>query len=370
MTVVPGSIPAPIRSMEVEVPSGSEAEAGLAPASPGEVATILRFATEQRLKIQVWGGGSHQGFGRPETPNLVLLTERLDAVEAWEPDDMTLTLGSGTPVARFEEMLAERDQTAVMPEHPGEATIGGVVSAGISSLKRGRLLGTRERLLEVTVVTGDGRLVRAGGRVVKNVSGYDLSRFVVGAFGALGVVVSVCVKLWPVPRAKATVTDPDPDRLGLLSRPLAVLEKDGATQVFIWGISEEVETSASRIGGQITSGHLWPTDPEGAFRWSLRVPPALTAAAITNLPASWSYLAIHGVGEIRLGSDDAEGALGLRAWAEAHTGRLVVVDSPPGSFPDFDPWGALPEGLEIQRQLIGQFDPARVINPGRLPGAI
>jgi glycolate oxidase FAD binding subunit len=356
--------------MEVGVPSGSEAEAGLAPSSPGEVATILRFATEQRLKIQVWGGGSHQGYGRPEAPNLVLLTERLDAVEAWEPDDMTLTLGSGTPVARFEEMLAERNQTAVMPENPGPATIGGVVSAGISSLKRGRLLGTRERLLEVTVVTGDGRLVRAGGRVVKNVSGYDLSRFVVGAFGALGVVVSVCLKLWPAPRAKATVTDPDLDRLGLLSRPLAVLEKDGATQVFLWGISEEVETSAGRIGGQITSGHMWPTDPEGAFRWSLRVPPALTATAITQLPSTWSYLAIHNVGEIRLGSDDAEGALGLRAWAEAHTGRLVVVDSPPGSLPDFDPWGALPEGLEIQRRLIGQFDPARVINPGRLPGGI
>ncbi|HLF43908.1 MAG TPA: FAD-binding oxidoreductase, partial [Acidimicrobiia bacterium] len=302
MTVLPGSIPGAIRNMEVEVPSGAEAETGLAPSSPGEVAAILRFATEQRLKVQVWGGGSHQGYGRPETPGLMLLTERLNAVEAWEPDDMTLTLGSGTPVARFEEMLAERNQTAVMPEHPGEATIGGVVSAGISSLKRGRLLGTRERLLEVTVVTGDGRLVRAGGRVVKNVSGYDLSRFVVGAFGALGVVVSVCLKLWPVPRAKATVTDPDPDRLGLLSRPLAVLEKDGVTQVFLWGIGEEVETSASRIGGQINSGHVWPTDPEAAFRWSLRVPPAQTATAITNLPSSWSYLAIHNVGEIRLGS--------------------------------------------------------------------
>jgi len=367
--VVP-AIPGAIRSMEVGVPSGSEAETGLAPSSPGEVATILRFATEHRLSFQVWGGGSHQGYGRPQTPDLLLLTERLDAVESWEPDDLTLAIGSGTPVARFEEMLAERNQTAVMPEHPAKATIGGVVSAGISSLKRGRLLGTRERLLEVTMVTGDGRLVRAGGRVVKNVSGYDLSRFVVGAFGALGVVVSVCLKLWPVPRAKATVTDPDPDRLHLLSRPLAVLEKDGATQVFLWGINEEVETSAGRIGGHASPGHAWPTDPDGAFRWSLRVPPALTAAAITKLPSSWRYLAIHGVGEIRLASDDADAAPELRTWAEANEGRLVVVDSPSGSLHDFDPWGAAPEGLDIQRRLIGQFDPSRVINPGRLPGGV
>ena len=196
-------------------------------------------------------------------------------------------------MARFEEMLAGRNQTAVMPEHPGPATIGGVISAGVSSLKRGRLLGTRERLLEVIMVTGDGRRVRAGGRVVKNVSGYDLSRFAVGAFGALGVVVSVCLKLWPVPPAQATVTDPDPDLIATLSRPLAVSEKDGVTQVFLWGIDEEVEASAARIGGQVAAGHLWPTDPEGAFRWSLRVPPALTAAAIAEvcrLPgATWRF---------------------------------------------------------------------------------
>jgi glycolate oxidase FAD binding subunit len=300
----------------------------------------------------------------------VLITSGLDNVEAWEPDDLTLVLGAGTSIAGFEGMLAERSQTAVMPEHPGASTIGGVISAGVSSLKRARLLGTRERLLEVTLVTGDGRTVRAGGRVVKNVSGYDLSRFVVGAFGALGVVVSVCLKLWPIPRAKAMVSNPDPERLHLLSRPLAVLENDGMTQVFLWGIDQEVEADAGRIGGEVAPGHTWPTDPDGSFKWSLRVPPALTAAAIAELPAGWRYLAIHGVGEIRLGSVSAAGAPGLREWAESRAGRLVVVDSPPGSLADFDPWGAVPSGLEIQRRLIGQFDPARVLNPGRLPGGI
>ncbi len=356
--------------MEADIPTGSVASTGFAPSSPEDVSTVLRFATENRLRVQVWGGGSHQGYGRPEKPDLVLLTDRLDAIEAWEPDDLTLVLGSGTPVARFEEMLAGRSQTAVMPENPGPATIGGVISAGVSSLKRARLLGTRERLLEVTLVTGDGRIVRAGGRVVKNVSGYDLSRFVVGAFGALGVVVSVCLKLWPVPRAKVMVTDPDPDRLHLLSRPLAVLESDGVTTVFLWGIDQEVEASARQIGGELTPGHVWPNDPLGDFQWSLRVPPALVAGAIAELPPGWRYLAIHGAGEIRLGSDDAEGMVGLREWAEANDGRLVVVDSPAGSLSDFDPWGSPPPGLDIQRRLIGEFDPARVLNPGRLPGGI
>jgi hypothetical protein len=142
------------------------------------------------------------------------------------------------------------------------------------------------------------------------------------------------------------------------------------TQVFLWGSDQEVEADAGRIGGEVAPGHTWPTDPDGSFKWSLRVPPALTAAAIAELPAGWRYLAIHGVGEIRLGSDSAAGAPGLREWAESRAGRLVVVDSPPGSLADFDPWGAVPSGLEIQRRLIGQFDPARVLNPGRLPGGI
>ncbi len=73
-----------------------------------------------------------------------------------------------------------------MPERPGAGTIGGAVAAGISSLRRGRLYATRERVLEVTMVTGDGRTVRSGGRVVKNVTGYDLHRLAVGAFGSLG----------------------------------------------------------------------------------------------------------------------------------------------------------------------------------------
>ena len=166
------------------------------------------------------------------------------------------------------------------------------------------------------------------------------------------------------------VTNPDPERLHLLSRPLAVLESDGVTRVFLWGIDEEVEANARQIGGDLTPGHVWPNDPDGVFKWSLRVPPALVTQAIAGLPGGWRYLAIHGAGEIRLGSDDASGAAALREWAEANAGRLVVVDSPPGSLPDFDPWGAWPEGLDIQRRLIGEFDPARVLNPGRLPGGI
>jgi glycolate oxidase FAD binding subunit len=352
----------------------TEAELGgaeqVAPQSVEALASTLRRATDDSLVVQVVGGGTRQGYGSPPPPDILLSMSELSGIEEWDPDDLTVTVGAGMSVADLESTLAERSQTAVLPEVPGESTVGGVIAAGISSLRRGRLLGTRERMLEVTLVTGDGRVVRGGGRVVKNVTGYDLPRLVVGAFGSLGVVVSACLKLWPRPRASATVTIDDLEAAARVSRPLAVLEDNGIHRVFLWGTPEEVEATRVRLGGQASEGHQWPSDPTGPFRWSLRVPPALTTAAVERLPRRWQYLAIHGAGDIRASSENADGADLIREWAEQSGGALVVVDAPADGLNGLDPWGAPPPGLEIQRRLIAQFDPGRVINPGRLPGGI
>jgi glycolate oxidase FAD binding subunit len=342
----------------------------VAPADVATLATVMREASEARLVVQVVGGGTRQGYGSPPRPDIVLDMAGLSGIEEWDPDDLTVTVGAGTKVADLEAELSGRSQTAVLPEAPGASTVGGVISAGVSSLRRARLLGTRERMLEVRLVTGDGRVVRGGGRVVKNVSGYDLPRLVVGAFGSLGVITSVCLKLWPKPPAAVTVTIGDLATAERVRRPLAVLEHDGSVDVYLWGTPEEVEASAARLEGVVREGHHWPDDPVGPFRWSLRVPPALTREGARRLPDGWSHLAIHGAGEIRAASDHSTGAEDLRAWAESIGGALVMVDRPPGGADSLDPWGAPPPGLEIQRRLIAQFDPARIINPGRLPGGL
>ena len=296
--------------------------------------------------------------------------EQLGKVEAWEPDDLTIVVGAGARIGEIESMLSERNQTAILPEVPGESTIGGAVAAGASALRRGRLYGTRERVLEITMVTGDGRIVRGGGRVVKNVTGYDLPRLTVGAFGSLGVIVSICLKLWPTAPAAATVAVDDPGQASAIARPLAVLQENDGTRVFVTGTAAEVEAKVERLGGGYEGGHDWPPDPPGRFRWSLRVPAASTREAIERLPEGWRYLAVHGVGDVRAGSNDRSGAAEVRSWAESIGGHLVVVQAPEGALDGFDPWGTPPPGLQIQRRLIAQFDPARVINPGRLPGGL
>lgn len=359
--------PPHISWLEVDVPGAPVASLHVAPKTVRDVEAILRYCTEKGLVLQVWGGGTHSGFGDPKPPDLVMSMERMAHVEHWEPDDLTIVVGGGARIETVEGMLAERNQSLALPERPGSATIGGVVAAGISGFRRGRLYATRERVLEVTMITGDGRLVRSGGRVVKNVTGYDLHKLAVGAFGSLGVVISVCLKLWPTPPGMATVLVDDLERAGEIVRPLAVLEVDGQLKVYLQGTEAEVEAQVERLGGKATTGLDWPSDPTGNWQWSLRVPPAKTSDAITRLPVGWSYVAIHGVGEVRGASDTNHGAEQLRQWAETNGGHLVTVKGDPRAL---DPWGTPPPGLDLQRRLVAEFDPARVINPGRLPGGV
>jgi glycolate oxidase FAD binding subunit len=359
--------PAHISRLEVDIPEAPESATAIAPKTVRDIEAIMRYSSERDLKLQVRGGGTHSGYGRPPVPDFVVSMERMSDVEVWEPDDLTIVVGAGAKVETVEGMLAERNQSLVMPEGPGEATVGGVVAAGVSSLRRGRLYATRERVLEVTMVTGDGRVVRSGGRVVKNVTGYDLHRLVVGAFGSLGVLVSVCLKLWPTPSGAATVRVEHVEQANAIGRPLALLETADGVEVFLQGTEAEVEAQVERLGGLAREGLQWPADPSGDWEWSLRVPPARTSEALARLPEGWAFLAVHGVGEIRAGSPSAEDADDLRAWAESSGGNLVMTKGDPGLF---DPWGALPPGLELQRRLISEFDPRRILNPGRLPGGL
>ena len=359
--------PPHISWLEVEIPGAPATAFQIAPKTIRDVEAILRYATEKGLVVQVWGGGTHSGYGIPPPPDFVMSMERLADVEAWEPDDLTIVVGAGARIETIEAMLAERNQSLVLSERPGDATVGGVIAAGVSGLRRGRLYATRERVLEVTMVTGDGRLIRSGGRVVKNVTGYDLHRLAVGAFGSLGVIVSVCLKLWPTPPGSATVLVDDLEQASQIVRPLAVVDVDGQLMVYLQGTEAEVESQTERLGGKWTPGLDWPADPTGAWQWSLRVPPAGTSGAITRLPGGWSHLAIQGVGEIRAASDNQDGAEELRSWAEASGGQLVMTKGDPAIF---DPWGTKPPGLALQERLISEFDPARIINPGRLPGGV
>jgi glycolate oxidase FAD binding subunit len=350
------------------------AEYVVAPDGADAAAEVLRVASEHRMRVLIWGGGTHQDYGHPvEDPDIVVLTSKMSGIVDWQPEDLTLVVGAGTPVAEVVAVLDEGGQTPVLPEHPDGATIGGVVAAGLSGYRRLRYGPTRDRMLEVTIATGDGRVVTGGGRLVKNVTGYDLPRLATGSFGSFGVIAAVCLKLWPAPASLATVAVPDgAAALRAAYRPLAVVETEAGAWAYFGGTEAEVASQSAALGGAARVGLHWPPPLDTPWVFVMRVPARLTTDAlerIRQLPAL-HFRASHGVGEVRIGADELdEGiATALRSWAESVGGALVVARR--GGAAPFDPWGTPPASVPLQRRVKSAFDPVGVVNPGRLPGGI
>lgn len=357
----------------IDLPDAPEADFVLAPRSADVIARLLDVASEHRLTVLPWGAGLHQGMGGRVDPDIVLSTSRLNAVVDWRPDDLTVVVEPGVTVSDLEEQLDARGQTAVLSDASPGATVGGVVAAGVSGYRRHRYGPTRDRVLEVVLATGDGRLATAGGQVVKNVTGYDVPRLVCGSFGALGVVTRLCLKLWPQGSSEATIPVPDAEAaLEHTFRPLAVLEVDGTASVMVSGAADELESFSVALGSPGAHGIKWPTVPEGDVVVSVRVPPSDLRRAVGKLPNNSRYVAQFGVGEVTVAvaMADLPGLTELRGWVEDRGGSLVLLHADDQLRSQFDPWGAPPSSLPLQRRVKAAFDPVGVMVPGRLPGGL
>ncbi|MCP3998740.1 MAG: FAD-binding oxidoreductase [bacterium] len=344
----------------------------VSPTTPEDAAAVLGFAAEKGLRTLFWGGGNHQGMGYPVEPDIVISTNRLTEVLDWQVDDLTFTVQPGVRVADLEADLQQRNQTAVLPEVPGSATVGGIVAAGLSGWRRLRYGPTRDRMLEVRLATGDGRLVRGGGRLVKNVTGYDLPRLATGSFGSLGMLTELCLKLWPLPPDRAMLRVADPEQaLAAAYRPLALIETSAGATLYLSGTAEEIEAQAALVGGELIPGHRWPEPLAGTTKLSLRVPPSALAGWSGILrQVGVDFQAAHGVGEILFTPGDVplEEIVAWRGKVESMGGSLVLLEASDGF--DFDPWGTPPVSGDLQSRVKEAFDPRRVANPGILPGGI
>jgi len=175
----------------------------LRPRTPEEVAEVLAGARAEGLGVVVMGGGRGLPPLAPERPFLVLSTAALSGVDVYEPGDLTFTAGAGTTLGDLEDRLGTEGQWLPLDPPGGrERTLGGVVASGLGGPLQAGFGAIRDQVLGVTVVTGDGRILRLGGRVMKNVAGFDLVRLFVGSAGRLGVVVSASLRVFPRPRAR------------------------------------------------------------------------------------------------------------------------------------------------------------------------
>ncbi|MFV9673225.1 MAG: FAD-linked oxidase C-terminal domain-containing protein, partial [Acidimicrobiia bacterium] len=250
------------------------------------------------------------------------------------------------------------------------ATIGGVVAAGLSGYRRLRYGPTRDRVLQVGLATGYGKVVSGGSPVVKSSTGYGLPRLLTGSLGSLGLIGSVTLKLWSQPLTTATVEIEDATAaLKSTYRPLAVLETSEGSFLYLGGPESQVASQARSVGGDPRPGLVWPGSIAGPIRIEFRVPALFVPDAIdwAKRLGAERWIAEHGVGRVDAGVagiDDGVFAA-ARSWAESTGGALVMAT---GGVTGIDPWGTPPASIEIQRRIKEAFDPAGICNPGIMPG--
>jgi glycolate oxidase FAD binding subunit len=276
-------------------------------------------------------------------------------VAKYEPEDLTVTVGAGTSFASVAAVLAEHSQECPLDPRDPAATIGGLVACGLSGIRRLRHGPLREHVLEVRFVTAEGRLVKGGGQTVKNVTGYDLPRLLVGSLGTLGVLVQLTLRCRPQPACARWFRSDDPPDL---YRAASMLWNGTTTHVLLEGAPADVEAQAASL----TPADA-PTLPEGAHRGRISVAPGALRAvglALDGVPGA-RWCAEVGVGTVHVAGDDASVLVDARAVAHEHDGWLLRES---GGV-DIDGFGRELPNHELMRRVKTAFDPTGKLAPGR-----
>lgn len=323
-----------------------------------EVATAVAAASS----VDPVGGRTHREVGGPPPDGDEVRAPT--GIVSYDPAELTVTLGAGTSVAELDAVLAEAGQECPLDPRDRAATVGGTIATGCSGWRRLRYGPIRDRVLEVRFCTGDGRLVRGGGPTVKNVTGYDVPRLLVGSLGTIGVLTRVILRCQPRPVTVwwgSTTESPDGVRARCF-RPSAVLWDGHDTRVLLEGHERDLAAEAERARLEPSAA---PVPPEGAHRGRISVRPARLTELSTLLAmvpgARW--LAESGVGTVHVAGDDAAAIVGAREAATSVGGWLLRESGAPG----IDGFGAsLPNGALMAR-VKAAFDPDWKLAPTRLP---
>ncbi|MGZ4173945.1 MAG: FAD-binding oxidoreductase [Solirubrobacteraceae bacterium] len=381
----------------------------LAPESFEQAAAWLAEAAAEGRSVHPRGSGTKLGWGAVTEPAATeISTARLDAVLEHNAGDLTAVLQAGVPLAQAQARFATAGQMLALDPPLGEgvagadsagATVGGVLATADSGPLRHRYGAARDLVIGMTVALSDGTLSSSGGKVIKNVAGYDLGKLFAGSFGTLGLILSVAVRLHPRPEASATAlgSSGDPQTLAAAARAIAAapLELDALDVAWrggrggvlarcsgaepgrrAWRTAELMR--AAGLEQMDVSDHdeaLWSRQRGGQRSLSralvrVAAAPSALGAVIAVAQACGATLvgrAALGVGDLEL---DPEGVERLRRGLPEQA-TAVVLDAPGEARPGLDPWGPTdPGAVELMRRVKERFDPAGVCNPGVFVGGI
>ncbi|HIJ61286.1 MAG TPA: glycolate oxidase subunit GlcE [Rhodospirillaceae bacterium] len=372
------------------------------------VAEAVAEAAAGGLGLAVEGNASKAALGRPMTTARRLRLGGLSGIVAYEPEELVLTARAGTPLAEIEAALAGRRQhLAFEPRDLGPLlggaglpqTLGGVVACGLAGPRRCVGGAVRDHVLGITAVNGLGELFKAGGKVVKNVTGYDLVKLLTGSFGTLAVFTEITVKVLPAPETEETVVFPGRDAtaavalmagaLGGPVEPSAAAWLDGGVCLRLDGFAASVAARRRRLFADCGEGELleaaasrrlWQdiagvapfVGRPGRAVWRLTQRPSDAPALLRRLAmveGAEAFLDWGGaLAWLSLPTGDDGGAATVRQ-AVAAGGQAWLVAAPEAIRavqPVFPPLPAPLAGLEAR--VKAAFDPRGILNPGRMRG--
>jgi glycolate oxidase FAD binding subunit len=350
------------------------------PKTEEELVRVLHEAADARKAVVPVGGGRASGMGGVvERCDVELHTGGLDRVIEHSPADMVVSVEAGITLEALQAQLASRGQfLPIDPFNSPGHTVGGLLATGWSGPLRLRFGSARDFLIGIRVALPDGRLASAGGRVVKNVSGYDLMKLHYGAMGSLGVIVAASFKVFPKPLHDVTLESrhATPDEawqaaeraLGLALPPVALeMFSEGRVLARLFGSPAAVKATASDLGWKETDASVWQKHSQAASNhWArISVPPTRLRGVVDSLPAKSTWWASPGAGIAHWTFNDGDELTTARSAAEAAGGSLVLMAAPDAVKREAGAWGTPPATLEVMRRLKDAFDPEHVINPGR-----
>jgi glycolate oxidase FAD binding subunit len=342
----------------------------LHPSSAADVVEMLAASSADGRRVLIVGGRRHLDKGNPAEVDAELWTTQLDQVVAYDPAEMLVVVQAGMRCGALAEVLAAHGQEWPA-DAPADATVGGVIASGSSSARRMRIGAIRDTVVEMELVTGDGRVVHSGARTVKNVTGYDVHRLATGSLGTLGVITQVALKVRPVPERRTTIEARGSVPLATqIARgvPLAagVLATAETVEVRLEGWHAEVDELASAVVEIAPTAESsddlrfpsrpWWDWPDVGTIVEASVAPSRLALAIGG---SATFAALAGVGLAWIVAEDADDLAEVRRRVAEVGGVAPAVRGPGGL------GGPPPGGLGVHRRLRAAFDPAHVLAPGR-----
>jgi glycolate oxidase FAD binding subunit len=339
----------------------------------------IRVAAERRTPLRVRGSGSKDFYGG-EPRGEVLDTRPHAGIVGYEPTELVVTARGGTPLAELEAALArERQMLPFEPPHFGpQATLGGCVAAGLSGPRRASAGAVRDYVLGVRLMDGRGRELVFGGQVMKNVAGYDVSRLVAGSLGTLGVILDVSLKVLPRPPAEITLgfEMQEAAAIDALNRwagsPLPISASawcGGALRLRLSGSESGLRAAVEKLGGE----RIDRAAAEGFWRGIREQADAFFAGETPlwrlSLPSNAPPIGLAGAqliewgGALRWSRTSAEAAA-VREAAAAAGGHATLFRGGDRTRDAFSPLA--PALARLHKDLKAAFDPAGILNPGRL----